>query len=284
MIAKQILFLLTLSSISITSINALTLKQKQFFKTFALPEKELRLALTLFPDSEFYRYFKKRNIISKLLAEKLKKEKCTILKIAIIRNKYGYRDLKLIFIHPTLPDYVIKLKRPIPFYAPIIRQYTKNIGRVVGAHFLKQSIISRQIKLIEVPQKYLFHLPDRPEDFDDRNYAVFVKKLNYITYTQRPKLFNTLTKQQYDDLFTIMRDVGYHDANSTNICLTPDCKFLFLDTEIDNKLWRFKNPFRQKNSIWKTLCFWRGKAKFAKWNPYIRRTFPSSWLIKLKIV
>lgn len=281
-IAIYSITILVLLSFQAYSLNP---DQRLFYNQFKLPEKESNVLTQFFSSSFFYAYLNKKHFSRKKFIQQLKKDSVYCYKVAISKIKHRkYLDIKLIFSLPSLPDYIVKIKVSYPRHSKKISRPTKNISRVIGAYKIQESIKKHSISSVIVPDKYLYHLPQCPDTLEDNNYAVVVKKQNAITFLDNPQRFHSIPQKQYRDLFKVIKDVGYHDASYNNIYVTPDNKFVFVDTEIDSSLWNADTPFKWNHGFSKKLCGIRGKAKFCKWNVKAKRSFLSSLFIGLQIV
>ncbi len=99
--------------------------------------------------------------------------------------------------------------------------------RIKGMHRIKKCIKNYNLDLVSVPDKRLYHIPGRPEEFNDRNYVIVVKAVE-----KEPQ---PLTVEQVKQLCTIIKKTGYMDMTDTNYRRAPDGKLYIIDTEGFNK-------------------------------------------------
>jgi len=100
------------------------------------------------------------------------------------------------------------------------------IERVANAQKLKYVIDKYKLDLLSVPDKYLYHVPGRPEIESNENYLVIAKEV--LGKQGRGQCINL---QQVKQLCKIAVLAGHYDLHPANYVTTTDGKITIIDTD-----------------------------------------------------
>ncbi len=131
--------------------------------------------------------------------------------LALVKNctKEGCKQKHPVWELPFLPGYLMK------------RSYERIEGREKIMAVIKEYNIDRII----VPEKWLYHIPGRPEILSIMNYFVIVPKL-IPKKTHQP-----LTLLEVQQLCTIIEETGYCDMQKPNIIRLENGLIAMIDTD-----------------------------------------------------
>lgn len=143
---------------------------------------------------------------------------------------------KIVAIHPLIPNYVLKAINYSneTFFDKIIRTFhsNRNIYRVAVNEKIKECIKLYNLQHIITPQKYLYHIPGRPDNFSDANYIVISEKLDLLCKNCNKHYFMFhATNDQKREIEIVIRAIGYGDSHLENICVLKNGKIAIIDTE-----------------------------------------------------
>jgi hypothetical protein len=98
---------------------------------------------------------------------------------------------------------------------------------------------------MKAPDMYLVHIPDRPEELSDRNYAIVEKQINNLERITR------LTAQEAEAIRKVIETIGLFDCSKDNVKRDAQGNIVFIDFEQPNNSnprqffhtvdWVFKN-------------------------------------------
>jgi len=190
--------------------NHITEEENNFIHRYSLSETDpteqsLKTKLDeLFNNPDFFQAFITRD------AQKLKELGCYI---------YTTDWHNIVAEHPAIPGWIIKG----PKWAII--DWSRNYKRVQHGQIMRAA--AQEYPEIIVPQEYLYHYPQAPDDLSNDNYCVISKKLPLS-----PQHLSTLTPEQINRIEDFMRKIKFWDRTiENNICITKDNKIAFIDTE-----------------------------------------------------
>ena len=99
------------------------------------------------------------------------------------------------------------------------------LARIKGLEHIQACIEKYNLTSLTTPDKRLYHIPGRPTNLSDRNYAIVVKAVEK-TDEEMP-----LTLDELKQLCTIIRKADYIDMTSTNYMRLKNGKICLIDTE-----------------------------------------------------
>lgn len=155
---------------------------------------------------------------------------------AINNRKQSVLEKEGFVIHPTfwgnivaehkdLPGWMIKGPKP-----KMVRAlgFLSNVFRVQGAQQIRMCIKHHHVEdALMVPEKHLFHYPNKPLALSDENYCVLAQK---VAVSDKP--LTALPRKQAHDLLEVIDESGYFDPRMQNFCMTQDGKIALIDTEL----------------------------------------------------
>ncbi len=109
----------------------------------------------------------------------------------LVLNDYGRKLVS----HPQMPHLLIKCGRERNDRAKY-----DNISRVSEAKKMREYLQEGGIEGIEVPNKWLYHLPGHDEKFCDGNYLVLVERLDVLHGDETTQLLRNLPKERAEVL------------------------------------------------------------------------------------
>jgi hypothetical protein len=101
------------------------------------------------------------------------------------------------------------------------------IDRVRNAIRLREFITKHHLDLLEIPEKFLYHIPGRPTAFEDENYVVVAKRIEHIKTKYD---FYTLNKHQTMQLYSLCIENNYYLFRH-NYFITPRGTVAIVDTD-----------------------------------------------------
>ena len=101
------------------------------------------------------------------------------------------------------------------------------VERVANAKRLREFIESNELNMVGVPKKYLYHIPTKPFDLDNDNYAVIAEKIEGNPTDDAV----TLRDIQRSQMVKVIQELPYIDFGATNILLGKDEKLTIIDTD-----------------------------------------------------
>ena len=176
------------------------------------------------------------------------------------------KNHQIVAMLPEEPNFIIKALPSDKSYKMNIFSDRLNASRVIVADEIRSLIADQKLNNIVVPQKWLYHLPGKPETLNDRNYIVIVEKLDLLDGDANLQALKNLTAVQIKEIYAVIRGVGLYDARSNNIIITKRGKVAFIDTE---PRWAYNVPFF-KRALKKFL----GERGAQKFNHETGRSFP----------
>lgn len=140
--------------------------------------------------------------------------------------------------HPLLPNHLVKV-----YFDSEMRQKLNRPGwkwlvdRCKGARRIRKAIEKKKIKHFQVPQKWLYALPDA--DFPKRMpglikqpVILLVEDMHLASEKKNLKSWKKqITKTQLNEFFTIISDARGSSYRPSNVWLSTNGKFSFIDTE-----------------------------------------------------
>lgn len=144
--------------------------------------------------------------LNKTLASKLNANKDRLLRLIEPTDEAAIQHP--VWELPWLPHYLIK----------------RDICRIEGMEKIRSCIETYSLDLITVPQKYIYHIPGRPQELNDSNYYIVEPKLAF----KKNLPFTVLEVQQ---LQTIITHTGYSDLKKSNILRLENNQIAIIDTE-----------------------------------------------------
>ncbi len=145
--------------------------------------------------------------------------------------KFGHRHL-MIGEHPSIPGYLIK---KFPDTTSREFQIENFMKRINGANTLRKFIKEHKFKRFQVPEKWLYELPEVFNQGETKGYVLVVKKMDICVKENRTQYYN-MDKKTLSHLCRIILQVGGIDARPRNIPFTHSGKIAFIDTEhVGNK-------------------------------------------------
>ena len=143
----------------------------------------------------------------------------------------GFEDLRHshVFLHESLPDYVLKL--------PKTCELGNNINRIWTANRLRKVITRCELKRIVIPRKMLYHIPGKGWELSSKNFLVFAEKLDLLDKEESLRAIRALPAEIVQEVVTFIREARYRDINdNNNICVSADRKtVVVVDTEDDEE-------------------------------------------------
>jgi hypothetical protein len=145
--------------------------------------------------------------------------------------------------HPSMPGYLFKLyldddlrlKKFIPGWKWLV-------NRVKNARKIRKFIQKNNIRHFTVPRKSLYVLPEKPLPPMKRGkYApkweiLVVEDMNLAPQEENLHAWKRkITKKHLDEFHSIIKAVGGNSYRATNVPLTKEGKFAFIDTEYNEK-------------------------------------------------
>ncbi|KKQ49831.1 MAG: hypothetical protein US69_C0002G0106 [candidate division TM6 bacterium GW2011_GWF2_38_10] len=104
----------------------------------------------------------------------------------------------------------------------------KNVIRVVSAASIKHYCEEKNIKKwVKVPNKYLYHIPEKSIDVCDDNYLVVVERINENKITS----FDTFSIEQLYAFLNVISEFGLFDIGNENVVFDKSGHIVFIDTE-----------------------------------------------------
>ncbi len=187
-----------------------TEEEQAVIDAYTLPEGELR--------SNLDALFETHNIAPAL------NSKTSAITKNVFKNA-GFKFLKSVRIteHPKLKGFVLKFGRPNRFH--------QHVSRVWIAEAMREVIQEHDFKNIIIPEKLLYHIPGRPENLHDDNYAVLSEKIECGPDRHNRTAIRQLPIETVREILTIIEEVFFNDASPSNIKVLGNGKVAFIDTE-----------------------------------------------------
>ncbi|MFH1253927.1 MAG: hypothetical protein V1646_00680 [bacterium] len=193
-------------------------------------------------------------------------------KLQQIVHKYGIGingNSKLFLIQNLIPGFLLKIQHSklpsLPgiydyFKTPIAANFREavtpyqNISRVFYNQKIKRFVKENGLNHVRLIEKYLYHIPGKPEALCDDNYIVVVEDVSKFLATNKNRLFSDFMESSrlkdnsgtdilavrsvYEELLTelvqVITYVGLWDLNEHNVYLIEEdgiLKWAFIDTE-----------------------------------------------------
>lgn len=123
-----------------------------------------------------------------------------------------------------------KMKHAIWQFSWLPGYYVKfHVNRVMGREMLLDAIRKHKLRLLTVPDKYVYHIPGRPRELASYNYLVVEPELSV------KKSWEPFSLQEMQELCTLIKETGYADCNNGNFLrLTDTNQIVIVDTEMKN--------------------------------------------------
>lgn len=131
------------------------------------------------------------------------------VKNAIRKAHYGGKGTHFVWTFDWLPGYFVK----------------GNLARIKGMEKMKAAIKRHNLDLISVPDKRIYHIKGQPEELNNNNYVVVVKKVE-TEVTNTP-----LSLRQVQQLCTLIRATHYVSMTRTNYIRQRNERLCIIDTE-----------------------------------------------------
>ena len=215
---SKFLRLLTFSLVFAAQVQAVTIHapetqedEQAIIEQFSLPEGELKDTL-----DELFNTYK--------LAENFGGG--TSVKIREAFRSAGFKLLKgtRITEHPSMPGWVVKLGRA--------HRVHQHVSRIWVAQAVREVIAEFDLKYVTVPEKFLYHLPGRPDKLVDDNYAVISQKVECSNDRFNRTRLRELPIKTLREILTVIKEVVYNDPSPSNIRVLEDGESVaIIDTE-----------------------------------------------------
>lgn len=141
-------------------------------------------------------------------------------------RRAGFKFLKgtRITEHPSMPGYVVKLGRA--------NRVHQHVSRIWMAEAVRTVIAEHGLEHVTIPEKYLYHLPGRPTELVDDNYAVISEKVECSSDRHNRTKLRQLPIETVKEILTIIEEVVYNDPSPSNIRVLGDGETVaIIDTE-----------------------------------------------------
>lgn len=131
------------------------------------------------------------------------------LKAALAKAHYGGKGTHFVWTFDWLPGYFVKA----------------NLARIHGMEKMKKAIARHKLDLLSVPDKRIYHIKGQPEELNNKNYVVVIKKVE-------TEVANVpMTLRQVQQLCTLIRATSYVSMTRTNYIRLSNEKLCIIDTE-----------------------------------------------------
>lgn len=103
------------------------------------------------------------------------------------------------------------------------------IERVENANRLRTVIQERALEDVDIPLKFLYHVPGQPVDLDSSNYLVVVQRIPHIVPSGLR--FMKVNREQVRCIYKLAMHGPHYDMHGLNWILSPDGKVYIIDTD-----------------------------------------------------
>lgn len=147
-------------------------------------------------------------------------------------------DKVVVASHPDLDGYLIKAFLDDHFLCDEVSNF---LLRIRGAENIRNMIHAFGYgRLLKVPQKWIYPLPDYPEAHSGlkrKNFILVVERLDIVNESKNESLYQEIDKKQLLAFFHVVSTVGLADSvYIKNAPFTKDYRIAFVDTE-RNQIW-----------------------------------------------
>jgi len=112
-------------------------------------------------------------------------------------------------------------------YSFLPEYYIKSgINRILGADRINQCIERCNLAYCAVARKYLYHVPGKPQNFDNKNYFVLAKTVHEDEDT-------AFTLPMVRDILTVFKETGFNDIFDNNNIIKSYNTAFFVDTDLN---------------------------------------------------
>ena len=151
------------------------------------------------------------------------------------------------------PSYLIKIPKHSVCQNELGSFEYQNVSRIQYNKLIFEHISKKQLKHIHPVKKCLIHVPSRPTELNDKNYALIAEKITSLyTFDERAAVFKNLLEQARNEknealeliaeILYLIKKVGLWDIDPRNILFIEPYKIAFIDTE---KWWYEDNEFEK---------------------------------------
>lgn len=148
------------------------------------------------------------------------------------------RSFIIVASHPLMPGYLFKIyldselriKRATPGWQWFVNR-VRNANKI--RHFIKKN----KIRYFVAPHKWIYALPASPlppfnDDYVPKWEILVVKDMQLVSKEENLTAWKTkITKKHLDELYTIIKYAGGSSYRASNIPMTQNGTFAFVDTE-----------------------------------------------------
>ncbi len=140
--------------------------------------------------------------------------------------------------HPLLPGHLVKV-----YLDSVLRIKRGKAGwrwlanRCLGAKQLREAIEQEKSKYFQVPRKWLYaipeaHFPTNPHKRIKQPVLLVVEDMQLVSEKNNLAAWKkNVTKEHLDELYRIIRRAGGSSYRASNVWLSKNGKFSFIDTE-----------------------------------------------------